>query len=608
MYLLFGLAVFSGLCAQTPAQRIQIQKHTNPVVAAQLKQKIEQKAKVHEFMQRTVASPLKPQRFVDGQPIYFQTDNFFSVRTLRAETLYPGGTLGINATGLELFAGVWDGGKVLNTHQEFTNRVILGDVANTLSTHATHVTGTICAQGVQPSRKGFAYQAFVRAYDWNSDETEMFGYATDGFLVSNHSYGNIASSLQEYYFGNYNAQSIEVDDLMNTFPYYQVVKSAGNDRSTSTINQVNNKGGYDLLTGVSTAKNVLTVAAVDEVSNYSSPASVVMSSFSNWGPTDDGRIKPDISAMGVGVNSCSSSSNTAYTSLSGTSMSAPAITGLIVQLQDYYNDINAQFMRSATVRGLLCQSAREAGENPGPDYSFGWGLADGFNAAKVIKDNGTSTLIEENNLVSGTTYTKTIQINTAQDINVVVSWTDPTGSSNSINDIDNRTPRLRNNLDLKILKDGNVYYPWKLDPEYPTDPASNSSDNNVDNIEKVQIFNATPGVYTIQVSHKGALQGGAQEYSLIASASTGLALGLNSIQSDNEFFVYPSPANNEIHFNNPKDYPLDGIAIYDITGKLVIASSKVMNNTVDVSALQSGVYMVKISSQGVNFMRKFTKN
>ena len=608
MYLLFGLAVFSGLCAQTPAQRIQIQKHTNPVVAAQLKQKIEQKAKVHEFMQRTVASPLKPQRFVDGQPIYFQTDNFFSVRTLRAETLYPGGTLGINATGLELFAGVWDGGKVLNTHQEFTNRVILGDVANTLSTHATHVTGTICAQGVQPSRKGFAYQAFVRAYDWNSDETEMFGYATDGFLVSNHSYGNIASSLQEYYFGNYNAQSIEVDDLMNTFPYYQVVKSAGNDRSTSTINQVNNKGGYDLLTGVSTAKNVLTVAAVDEVSNYSSPASVVMSSFSNWGPTDDGRIKPDISAMGVGVNSCSSSSNMAYTSLSGTSMSAPAITGLIVQLQDYYNDINAQFMRSATVRGLLCQSAREAGENPGPDYSFGWGLADGFNAAKVIKDNGTSTLIEENNLVSGTTYTKTIQINTAQDINVVVSWTDPTGSSNSINDVDNRTPRLRNNLDLKILKDGNVYYPWKLDPEYPTDPASNSSDNNVDNIEKVQIFNATPGVYTIQVSHKGALQGGAQEYSLIASASTGLALGLNSIQSDNEFFVYPSPANNEIHFNNPKDYPLDGIAIYDITGKLVIASSKVMNNTVDVSALQSGVYMVKISSQGVNFMRKFTKN
>jgi hypothetical protein len=289
-------------------------------------------------------------------------------------------------------------------------------------------------------------------------------------------------------------------------------------------------------------------------------------------------------------------------------MASPAITGLIVLLQDYYNDLNAQFMRSATVRGLLCQSAREAGDNPGPDYSFGWGLADGFNASNVIKNNGTSTLIEENTLSNGATFSKTIQINTTQDINVVVSWTDPTGTANQNNDVDNRTPRLRNNLDLKILKDGTTYYPWKLDPEYPTEPATNVTDNNVDNIEKVQIFNATPGVYTIQITHKGSLQGGAQDYSLIASASTGLALGLNSIQADNEFFVYPSPANNEIHFNNTNEYALDEVSIYDITGKLVIDAGKVTNNTIDVSALQSGVYMVKITSQGTNFMRKFTKN
>lgn len=608
IYLLFSFSLFFGVSAQTLQQRLEIQKHSNPEVIAQLKQKIEQKAKVFSMMNRLSPSFLQPQRFVDGRPIYFATDNFFSVRTLRAETMYPGGTLGINATGQELFAGVWDGGKVLNTHQEFTSRVILGDVASTLSTHATHVTGTICAQGVSPSRKGFAYQAYVRAYDWNGDETEMFGFATDGFLVSNHSYGNIASSLQEYYFGNYNAQSIEADDLMNTFPYYQIVKSAGNDRSTFTINQVNNKGGYDLLTGVATAKNVLTVAAVGQVTSYTSPASVEMSSFSNWGPTDDGRVKPDISAMGVDVSSCSSSSNTAYTALSGTSMASPAITGLIVLLQDYYNDLNAQFMRSATVRGLLCQSAREAGDNPGPDYSFGWGLADGYNASNVIKNNGTSTLIEENTLLNGATYTKNIQINTTQDINVVVSWTDPTGTANQTNDVDNRSPRLRNNLDLKILKDGTTYYPWKLDPEFPTDAATNTADNNVDNIEKVQIFNATPGVYTIQVTHKGSLQGGSQDYSLIASATTGLALGLNTIQDDNTFFVYPSPASNEIHFNNPKEFSLDNVAIYDVSGKLVVESSKVMNNTLDVSALQSGVYMVKINSQGVSFMRKFTKN
>jgi hypothetical protein len=56
------------------------------------------------------------------------------------------------------------------------------------------------------------------------------------------------------------------------------------------------KGGFDMLTGSSVSKNVLVVAAVNAVATYNGPSSVVMSSFSNYGPTDDGRIKPDISA------------------------------------------------------------------------------------------------------------------------------------------------------------------------------------------------------------------------------------------------------------------------------------------------------------------------
>jgi hypothetical protein len=55
------------------------------------------------------------------------------------------------------------------------------------------------------------------------------------------------------------------------------------------------KGGFDMLTGSSVSKNVLVVAAVNAVATYNGPSSVVMSSFSNYG-TDDGRIKPDISA------------------------------------------------------------------------------------------------------------------------------------------------------------------------------------------------------------------------------------------------------------------------------------------------------------------------
>ena len=65
------------------------------------------------------------------------------------------------------------------------------------------------------------------------------------------------------------------------------------------------------------------------------PEDVVMSSFSCWGPTDDGRIKPDVVADGVGVLSSVSSSNTSYSSLSGTSMASPNASGSLLLLQDY---------------------------------------------------------------------------------------------------------------------------------------------------------------------------------------------------------------------------------------------------------------------------------
>lgn len=528
---------------------------------------------------------------------------------MRANSMYPGGTLGLNVTGANMIVGVWDGGKVRDTHVEYAGRIIFGDGASTLSPHGTHVTGTIIAQGVSASRKGIAYQATAKTYEWTNDINEMIGFAAEGFLVSNHSYGNIAANLQTYYFGNYNTQSMEIDNVMNTYPYYQVVKSAGNDRSTNTLSQVQNKGGYDLLSGVSTAKNVLTIAAVEQVSSYSGPDSVVMSSFSNFGPTDDGRIKPDISAKGVDVSSTNSTSNTAYTDLSGTSMASPGITGLIALLQKHYNNLNADtYMKSATVRGLLCQSAREAGLNLGPDYEFGWGLADGYNAAQIITNKGITSILDERNLINSSSYTVSFSINSTQNINVAIAWTDPTGNANIANDEDNRTPRLKNNLDLKVLKDGVTYYPWKLDPDSPTSAATNNSDNDVDNIERVEIFNATPGNYTIQVTHKGSLQGGSQDYTLIASTTNGLTLNNSGFVADNNFFVYPSPADDTISFSNPNNYEVASISIADVSGKQVMYLAKnAISDTIDVSNLQAGVYFVTFTSDNFSTVKKFVK-
>lgn len=616
-YTFFVFLLSFSIFAQTIAERKQIMKSSDPVRIEALKKTFfdytqNQKELIDQYLsihRNEIADPSSLQRIIDGVPVFFTTYNSNSVATLRANSLYPGGSLGLNVTGAGMTVGVWDQSAVRSTHVEFSGRVTWSDAGASLSNHATHVAGTILAQGlVFTTRRGFAYQANGLTYEWTDDDAEMIAFAESGYLVSNHSYGNAASSLPTYFFGSYTSQSAELDQIMYTFPYYQVVKAAGNDRNDTGIAQVVNKGGYDLLTGWATSKNVITVAAVDKVLNYSSPSSVVMSSFSNFGPTDDSRVKPDISADGVGVESCYSTSNTAFGSLTGTSMAAPAITGLILLLQKHYNNLNAStYMKSASVRGVLFHSAREAGTSPGPDYQFGWGLADGYEAARLISGKGNNVILDERTLNNGETYTRPITINSAQDIKVTISWTDPAGTSNG-SAIDNPSPRLKNNLDLKVLKDGNIYYPWKLDSTFYTEPATNNSDNNADNTEKIEIFNAEPGTYTIQVNHKGTLLSGSQEYTLIASSTNGLSLNSESFVADNNFFVYPSPADNTISFSNPNNYDISSISIADISGKQVMYfSNNSVSNTIDVSDLQSGVYFVTFTSDNLSTVKKFIK-
>lgn len=548
------------------------------------------------------------QRIYDNEPIFFTTYNSGSSVTISTNKMYPSGSLGLSVTGAGMTAGIWDGGKVRNTHQEFGgNKITLGDDASALSPHATHVTGTVVGTGLNALSKGIAYQGLARTFDWTSDFTELAVFAGEGYLVSNHSYGYVSSNLALWRFGSYDSSAVQADNFASTFPYFQIVKAAGNDRNNSDFPQIFIKGGYDLLTGMSNSKNVLTVAAVEEVPNYLNSDSVIMSSFSNWGPSDDGRIKPDISAKGVGVFSPISSSNNAYDTYQGTSMSSPAITGMILLLQKHYNNLNSSYMRSSSVRGLICHSAKEAGLNLGPDYEFGWGLANAELSANIISNRNLSTLLEENTLASSETFTKQIAINATQNFAVTICWTDPAGTANTSGTEDIRTARLKNNLDLKILKDGNVYYPWKLDPEDPSGAATNISDNDIDNIEKVQIYNAQPGVYTIQVTHKGVLTGGAQVFSLIGSGDVGISLNNNDYVFDNSVFIYPNPATTVLNYNVTANTTITAISIHDISGKVVFSNANLISNTIDIESLSSGVYFVTFQSDKNSVTKKFIK-
>lgn len=464
-----------------------------------------------------------------GQPQYYKTDNANAAATISTNKVYPGGGVGLSLTGSGVVVREWDAGNVLSTHQEFGGRVTNLNTAST-HYHSTHVAGTILASGIVSAAKGMAYQATLRSFDWNSDVSEMASEAVSGMLMSNHSYGfsrgwsqgvwygNPAiSSEEDYLFGFYDSYTRSWDQVAYNAPYYLICKSAGNDRGESGSGYPAD-GPYDCIGQQGVAKDVLTVGAVADIpGGYTSPASVVMSSFSSWGPADDGRIKPDIVANGISLYSTDNTSTTSYLTLSGTSMATPSVCGSLALLQQHYYNLNGTYMLASTLKALVVHTADEAGSYDGPDYKFGWGLMNTKNAALKISEDQTTEVLSEFELMNGGMYSRDVIASGAGPLKVTIVWTDPAGSPVPAQ-LDPITPMLVNDLDLRITHNGSTYYPWKLDRDNPADPATNDSENNVDNVEVVYIASPIQGdTYTIKVDHDGTLSSGSQVFSIVIS-------------------------------------------------------------------------------------------
>lgn len=452
--------------------------------------------------------------YENGNPKYYITENREGGITTRTDKVHTGGGAGLDLNGENMVLGVWDGGLVRTEHPLLENRVTQMDGATTYSNHATHVSGTLIGTEdiIGGAGKGMAPEATLDAYDFAADTGEIVNAAAAGMLVSNHSYGSDISFLDLWQLGFYDGNARGVDNTIYNAPYYLSVWSAGNDRQSGANT---GDGGYDYLTDRGNAKNNIVVAATFEVLNYTGPSSVNMSSFSSWGPTDDGRIKPDIS--GKGVNMYSSVGASGYANYSGTSMSSPNVAGSLILLQQHYNNVNGNFMLASTLRGLALHTADEAGTSPGPDYRFGWGLLNIEKAAEVISNNGSESVVYEGELFPGDVYTFTVQADGVNDLMASITWTDKPGDSPTPGIEDDPTPVLVNDLDIRVSQDGgDTFFPWKLDPANPSAPAT-TGDNIVDNIEKVEVAGAS-GEYIIRVSHKlPSLVDGSQVFSMVVS-------------------------------------------------------------------------------------------
>lgn len=458
-----------------------------------------------------------------------------------------------------------------------------------------------------------------------------------------------AMDLQGTYFTN----DQSYDQIVYNNPSYIIVKSSGNYfgygpdypgtsafpkyytddtntlvqfATTDTLPTTNCSNGADCIGPGSLAKNIIVVGATDVISTnnfkYTTASDVVHSDYSSAGPRDDGGIKPDISTTGTNVFSAATAENTTgsvtYSYGSGTSYSAPVVTGVIGLWTQINKDLfTNQILNAASAKTLMVHSASEAG-NIGPDALFGWGYINAKKGAEILVGKSNNTVIFNNEtLTSGTPNMKKVTASGTEPLKVTISWIDPEyvvpTNLTWAQAYNNRSSRLVNDLDLRIVDTvtGTIYQPWKLNALAPTAPAT-KGDNTVDNVEQVVIDAPVLGRdYRIEIGNKGTLVNNAgaaapQNYSIIVTGYSQLVLGTGETVKDGGIAIAPTITKDIVNvLKAPKK---STFTIYDLSGKRlqngVINSDK---EAIDISSYTKGIYIIEVKTDKDVISKKVIK-
>jgi hypothetical protein len=433
---------------------------------------------------------------------------------------------GLSGSGVDL--GIWDGGEV-DSHTDFGSRLTLVETS-AADGHATHVAGTMAGDGALSASfsfpplhfRGYSTAADIFSYDFNGTPPSEHNGAINthgidnsqnswGFAIDQALYNNCAL------FGNYPAYSREYDRIVTGLYTRRipVVFAAGNDRSDGDcgMSSVAPFLNYGVIAPPSTAKNVISVGAINGDDS-------AMTDFSNWGPTDDGRIKPDLVAPGDNALAnpmaliVSTYLSNGYAGTAGTSMAAPAVSGTIGLLLERYRAVcpgSPADPLPSTLKALLIHTARDLDDsstffNPGPDYASGYGAMDTKEAVDMVPFH------REDQVSTGQTDTYQITVTQQSDLKVTLVWDDVAAAANA-------AVTLVNNLDLELVDPNSVVYrPWVLNPGSPANNATTGIDssNVVEQVVVPAVTSANAGVWTIRVIGTN-VPTGPQSYSLVTS-------------------------------------------------------------------------------------------
>jgi len=391
---------------------------------------------------------------------------------------------GLHYDGKGISVAVGDDGGI-GPHIDFKGRLFFHPVNMGMGgTHCDHVAGIVGGAGnFDPVMKGNGKGADLHIYDdYQNLSNAPTHYNTQGVRITSNSLGQGCND-------GYNNSSVSADNLINSKPSLISIHSAGNSGNTTCGGVA--QGYFTITGGYKAGKNVIAVGNVEKDDD--------IAASSSRGPSEDGRIKPEICAVGTSVNS--TQPDNTYDNFTGTSMACPGVAGTLASLWQAYKETHAGAdPSSALMKALLLNTADDIG-NRGPDFIYGFGRINARRAFKVMNSN--QFMIDSVN--NGGTKTFNINIPTGtRQLKVMCYWHDLAGSpGNSI--------VLVNNLDMTVSSPANtVYKPWVLNNAPNVGALSALAVRNTDsinNVEQVTIDSLVSGNYTINIAGTDVPQG-----------------------------------------------------------------------------------------------------
>lgn len=392
-------------------------------------------------------------------------------------------------TGEGVVIGIGDSGN-LTEHIDLSTRLI-SYTPESSYWHGVHVGGTAAGGGIMNEKyRGYAPRASIikrtNSEIWKQASSLVRDF---GLVITNNSYGG--SVCPDY--GAYSFDSYILDRQAGDLPSLQHVFAVGNSGLEGPC-----EGGIagfgNVIGGSISAKNVISTGRTG-------PNSVIVSTSSR-GPTQDGRIKPEIVAPGSSI--VSTLPGNAYQGASGTSMAAPAVTGGLALLYQRYRQMNGgNNPKNMLMKALLCNGATDKGLS-GPDFTYGFGSMNLLRSVSMLEKgqyfNGTLANQAKNG------YEIAVPSNTAL-VKIMLYWNDPAPAV-----ITGKT--LVNDLDLKVVRLGGV----EIQPAFPraANPlaAAVPGVDSVNNVEQIVLDSPAAGTYVVNVAGK-KVPSGPQEYFLV---------------------------------------------------------------------------------------------